>query len=294
MPLRSDEDSEAEDFMTIRSKRTTLLAAAMILAVALGVWFTASGKSLLAAFLDGSNWSVSKDGAWQVNRMMLLSARAHFYDSAEVASLDTTVATTNASTVRHLPTPVIVLVEGEYWNHQEFLRIEGFCDPPVEHREVYNRRLYKEVVDERACAFSGDLDPKTNRFTRFQFKGASSRGDTGDPRWHEVRGGAWKVNRALVAIIKNRVQEAAASPASGRGMEPNLPEVSDYFVQVQGQVENGKQVVELFGACRMGTEDSRYLDWKMIVIFDGGPCLFSGKFDVESQRLLWFYFNGSA
>jgi hypothetical protein len=113
-------------------------------------------------------------------------------------------------------------------------------------------------------------------------------------RGHEVRGGAWKVDRALVTTIKNRLQEAAANPASGRGMDPNLPAVSDYFVQVQGQVDNGKRVVELFGACGMGAEEARYLNWQMFMIFDGGPCLFSGKFDVESQRFVWFNFNGPA
>ena len=279
--------------MTIRIKRIGLLAA-LVLAVALGVWFSAFGKSSLPTFFDGSTWSVSRAGAWQVNRMMLLSARTHFHEAAEAVARDATSATASDSSARRLPEPVIVQVEGGYLDRQEVIQMEGSCEPVVVHRDAYDRELYEEVVDERACAFSGDFDPKTNRFKRLQFKGASSRGDTGEARWHEVRGGAWKVYRALVATMKQGIQEAAASPASGRGMASNLPAVSDYFVQVQGQVEDGKRVVELFGACSMGAREARRLDWRMFEVFDGGPCFFSGKFDVESQRFMIFYFNGSA
>ena len=280
--------------MTIRMKRIAMLAGVLAFAAAFGLWFTVLGTLSIATLFDGSSWSVSTDGPWEVNRLMLLSARANFHEAADVDALNASVGVPSALSARRVPEPVIVLVEGHYANHEEVVQIEGSCEPTVEHRDAYNRKIYSEVVDERACAFSADFDPKTRRYKWLQFKGASSRGDTGDARWHEVRGGAWKVDRALVTTIKNRLQEAAANPASRWGMEPNLPAVSDYFVQVQGQVDNGKRVVELFGACGMGAEEARYLNWQMFVILDGGPCLFSGKFDVESQQFVWFNFNGTA
>jgi len=140
-------------------------------------------------------------------------------------------------------------------------------------------------------------------------------------QWHEVRGGAWAVDRSLWPSMQSQLLAAADKRRrSGRSLRPSAPslassepvavpsevtlevpqsrDVSAYVVQLQGQVVGGRRVVRLAGACQQFaeqfTDDLENIDTRFIEVFDGGDCFFDAVFDLKSKRLIRFSFHGLA
>jgi hypothetical protein len=113
-------------------------------------------------------------------------------------------------------------------------------------------------------------------------------------RWHEVRGGTWKVDRALWEEMKAQIQ-AAANPTQHGVEKVHTRDVSDFYVQLQGLSENGRSIVRLSGACSLLGDDAvESLDRAWYEVYDGGDCFFDALFDPASKRLVRFGFNGNA
>jgi hypothetical protein len=108
--------------------------------------------------------------------------------------------------------------------------------------------------------------------------------------WYEVRGGSWQLGNDALAEIAGGLPAEASRHAR---LEPALP-MSDYTVQYQGQVREGRRIVRLSGACRVFGKSANALRSEFLVVFDGGNCFFQATYDPVQRRFTEFGFNGVA
>jgi hypothetical protein len=116
-------------------------------------------------------------------------------------------------------------------------------------------------------------------------------------RWFEVRGGDWRVDRALWSTIQDQLQPAAEAWSRGGGRGRRL-DLSTYVVQLQGQREGHwwapVRVIRLWGICEIAAKEihPRVDGGQLYFVDDGGPCFFSAIFDPQTKRLTSFMPNG--
>jgi hypothetical protein len=108
--------------------------------------------------------------------------------------------------------------------------------------------------------------------------------------WYAVDGGNWQPGSELLAEIAGAIPaEAAHAPHS----KPALP-ADAYTVQYQGQLQDGRRLVRLAGACETHGSTASQLKAAFFVIFDGGTCFFDATYDPALRRFTAFSFHGRA
>jgi hypothetical protein len=109
--------------------------------------------------------------------------------------------------------------------------------------------------------------------------------------WLEVRGGAWTPTAAVLSEAEGALKAAVPSAASGRGP---LPAWSTYTFQFQGMSSvTGRHYIRVNAFCDSPKNHSD-ISSHWVLVYDGGACFFSGKYDPSAKRVYDLQVNGVA
>lgn len=276
------------------------LGACVVLGLILGsgLWaWTHRETTWLQELGGGPRWYVVQTDQWPLDRNLLPEIQSQLRVTA--ASYLPTSEPGAASSAAPRP-PLLEIVQFQERSHDRRLVvwILGSCAAAARGRGDPEAR-FLDVGGVGACAFDAEFDVETHRFNWLHFNDRDARRPPADDRWRQVRGGQWWVDPQTLATMRVQLPAAADGNLSGRvgaptGHEAGLAPISQYFVQVQGELDDGKRIVEMRGACGLDPWAESYRDWELMEVFDGGPCFFSARFDAETQRYTRFSFNGQA
>lgn len=73
-----------------------------------------------------------------------------------------------------------------------------------------------------------------------------------------------------------------------------LTNYADYKIQYLGYSENGKKWILVNAFCKSVWKENYAWHNSVVVVFDGGPCFFQIRYDVESFRFKRFEVNGES
>ena len=94
----------------------------------------------------------------------------------------------------------------------------------------------------------------------------------------------------ILVDLKAQIESYVRSQANAQGRE--LKNWQDYTFQYQGQEEKGRKFIFINALCVQ--RDRQRLDKEIIVIFDGGSCFFSVKYDPSRKIFFNLFINGEA
>ena len=116
-----------------------------------------------------------------------------------------------------------------------------------------------------------------------------SRATAAQAHWFEMPGGSWNPSSRLLGEIESTLKRDLPAASVGRG---DLPSWDAYTLQYRGERSlTLRRYVRINAFCDSRSSHPRWhREW--VVVYDGGACFFSARFDPESDRLYDLEVNG--
>ena len=245
----------------------------------------------------GPRWYLVQQDKWPLDRGLLPEIQSRLQVTA-ASHLPTSEPRAASSSAARPPRLEIVQLQQRRHYRDQVVWVLGSCAASAKGRGDPEAR-FLDVSGGGPCDFDAEFDVRTRRFNWLHFNDREARTSSPDDRWRQVRGGDWWVDPQMVATMRVQLPAAADGSLTGRVGAPTIHQeglapVSQYFVQIQGRLQDGKRIVEVLGACGLHPGAEEHRDWEMMLVFDGGPCFFDATFDAETRRFTRFSFNGQA
>ena len=109
-------------------------------------------------------------------------------------------------------------------------------------------------------------------------------------KWILVQGGTWVPSMELLSDLKVQLQPYVMNES--KNQRNPITDFHDYSYQLQGQEENGNEFIFINAFCETPKEWS--LDKEMLIVFDGGKCYFTLKYDKNKRVFYQLIINGEA